>query len=185
MGYEQALEKAWAEFSGLAQKKQFSLRLLNDTYGIDPEARRILSESCNVPAKTHVSIILLHYLINKLKSKKSVETSGEWVDFNQLEGGEEYYPTFKKRTISHILKKYADRPDALLKITERFPAKAINKGDVGVVIYPFENVPIMITMWKADEEFAAEANILFDRSIPEILCTEDIVVLTEIITHSI
>ena len=35
----------------------------------------------------------------------------------------------------------------------------------------------MILIWRADEEFGPEANMLFDESIKRIFCTEDIVVL--------
>jgi len=38
-------------------------------------------------------------------------------------------------------------------------------------------------MSKADEEFGPDANILFDKNISGIFCTEDIVVLTELIVH--
>jgi len=34
-------------------------------------------------------------------------------------------------------------------------------------------------MQRGDEEFGPEANILFDKSITDIFCTEDIVVLSE------
>ncbi len=185
MGYEQALEKAWAEISGLAPEKQLSLKFLNDNYSINTEARSVLSESCNVPAKTYLSILLLHYLIRKFRPKGPVKPTGEWIDFNQLEGGEEYYPTFKKRTISHLLRKYGKAPEAILKVSERLPVKTADKGDVGIVVYPFVDVPILITMWKADDEFGPDANILFDRTIADVFCTEDIVVLTETIVHSL
>ena len=49
----------------------------------------------------------------------------------------------------------------------------------------FPEVPILVTIWKADEEFKAEANLLFDRSIRGIFCTEDIVVLAELVARAL
>jgi hypothetical protein len=40
-------------------------------------------------------------------------------------------------------------------------------------------------MWRPDEEFGPEANLLFDKSITGIFCTEDIVVLAGIIASEV
>ena len=185
MAYAQALEKAWDDVLNSAGERNFSVKLLSDVYDIDVNKKQILSESCNIPAKEHISIIILHYLIQKLKTGIVPAPGGEWIDFNQLEGGDGYYPAFKKRTIDRILKKYGKRPDGLLKAAGRFPASRVDIGDVGIVISTFENVPILITMSKGDEEFEPAANIVFDKTISQIMCTEDIIVLTEFIVHSL
>ena len=44
---------------------------------------------------------------------------------------------------------------------------------------------MLITIWKADDEFGPDANILFDKNITKIFCIEDTVVLTEIVAHTI
>lgn len=185
MAYAQALDNAWNELISLHGDARASVQLLADTYDIDDSDRTVLSLSCNVPAKDHVSIITLHYLIRKLRSQGLPPLTGEWVDFNQLEGGFAYYPTFKKRTIDHIARKYGSHPETLLKAAERLPAKEHRLGDASLIVYPFAEVPIVVAISKADDEFAADANILFDRNIPQVFCTEDIVVLTEITVHSL
>jgi hypothetical protein len=185
MGYQQALEKAWREVSGATDGKLFSVRLLSDNYDIDISARSVMSSSCNVPAKDYAAIILLHYLAQKLAFRTLPEPAGEWIDFNSLPGGEGYYPAFKKRTIDRVLAKYGKDPEELLGVISRMPAKTANFGDASVVIYPFAEVGIMIKISKGDEEFGPDANILFDRNISKIFCTEDVVVLTEMVVHQI
>ena len=64
-------------------------------YTIDLDKRTILSDSCNVPAKEYVAIILLHYLARKTLLKGLPPPTGEWIDFKELDGGEGYYPAFK------------------------------------------------------------------------------------------
>ncbi len=184
MGYQQALEKAWDAVSGLPHNDEtIAIRLLSDTYTIDPGNRSVLSDSCNVPAKEHVAILLLHYLRRKAESKILPHATGEWVDFNELEGGEGYYPAFKKRTIDHILKKYGANPEGIKDALGRMPGETADKGDVGIIIHPFKEISILVTMSKADDEFGPDANILFDKNISGIFCTEDIVVLTEMVVH--
>ena len=73
----------------------------------------------------------------------------------------------------------------MLSVLARLPGKKIEQGDVAIVINAFEDVPVLIEMWRADEEFGPEANMLFDRTISDIYCTEDIVVLAGIVAASL
>jgi len=183
MGYEAALSKAWVELGNITKDKNFSVHFLNDRYNIDLKNKKILSLSCNVVAKDYLTILLLHYLVQKLKGLSLV--AEEWISFQQLAGGEGYYPAFKKRVIEPIVKKYGSKPDAIYGLVGRFKAKKIQLADVSVVLEAFENVPILITLSKADEEFDPEANVLFDKSIKNIFCTEDIVVLAGFVAYRI
>lgn len=186
MSYQQALEKAWNALSEFPRRgEKFTVKLLSDTYTVNLESRMILSDSCNVPAKDYISIIILHYLARKLRPEPMPPLTGEWIDFKELEGGEGYYAAFKKRTIDRILKKYGANPSSLKAVTGRMPAETVDKEDAAIVIHPFPEVSILITMSEADEEFGPGANILFDRNISKIFCTEDTVVLTEMISHQL
>ena len=68
---------------------------------------------------------------------------------------------------------------------ERFKAKKVQLADAAIVIEIFQKVPLLITFWRADEEFGPECNVLFDTSISDIFCTEDVVVLSEFVAHNI
>lgn len=183
MGYDVALKKAWSQLQSLATEKIYSVKFLADEYTIDVKNQRILSLSCNAPAKEYYSILILHYLIKKTEGLPLI--SGNWISFKELDGGQGYFPAFKKRAIEPIIRKYGSNPDSILDIIERFPAKSVQFGDIGIVIEAFENVPLLITLYRGDEEFSPEANILFDRSISNILCTEDVVVLSGIVASLI
>ena len=183
MAYEVALSKAWLELKGLTQQNDYSVRFLADEYSVDLEEKIILSLSCNIPAKEFLSVLILHYLVQKIKGLPSI--TGEWISFRQLDGGHIYYPVFKKRVIAPINRKYSANPEALLGLIERFKARKVALSDIGIVLEAFDKVPVLIELWKADEEFGAEVNVLFDKSIINIFCTEDITVLAESIAHTV
>ena len=145
MEYGVALEKAWKDIAALTADKRVSVKFLADEYDIGLADKKILSLSCNTPAKDYLAIILLHYLIRRFQLGNLPKPTGKWVDFRKLDGGEAYYPTYKKRTIGVILRKYGSNPDAILEAAGRFN-------------------------WSKAQK---------------IFCTEDIVVLTEILTHSL
>ena len=183
MTYEVALSKAWSDLENLTENKNIQVRFLSDEYSVDVKNKRILSLACNVSAKAHVSILILHYLRQKFRGLPQV--SSEWISFKQLEGGEGYYSAFSKRVISPILRKYGSNPEPLLELIEHSKAKRAQIGDYSLVLDAFDDVPLLITLWKADDDFGPEANVLFDKSIKDIFCTEDIVILAEFVAHNI
>jgi len=183
MGYDAALSKAWSELDNLTKDKDISIRFLSDEYTVDLKNKRVLSLSCNAPCKDHISILILHYLKQKLKGLPSMH--GEWISFKQLEGGQGYYPAFEKRVISPIMRKYGSNPEAILEIIDRFKAKRVQPADISIVLDVFDGVPVLISLWRRDEEFGPEANILLDKSIKDIFCTEDIVILSELVARNI
>ena len=94
--------------------------------------------------------------------------TGEWLTFRELSGVEGYFEAFKKRAIEPIIRKYGHRLE-----------------DNVIEVLAFDGVPALVKVWKPDEEFGPDANIYFDRSIKEIFCIEDIVVLAGIIASSL
>jgi len=182
MGYQAAMDKAWAALKA-AGVGQASVRFFADEFRVDAGARTVTAPS-GKPAKDFLSILLLHYLE---KSRKGlVAPTGSWISFKELESGEQYYPAFRKRSIDLLLKKYGQDPSAMLSALGQVSgAKLAGEGDVSIIVDAFEKVPLELIMWRGDEEFPAEANILFDRSIGEIFCTEDVAVLAGFITKYI
>ena len=183
MGYDIALNKAWEDLAKLNAKNSLSVKFLADEYAVNPQDKKVISLSCNAPAKDFSAILILHYLIRKLDTLPKL--TNEWVTFKELSAVEGYYPAFRQRAIAPIIRKYGSHPDGLLSVLDRLPAKRVNQGDIGVVLEAFAGVPALITFWRPDEEFGPEANILFDKSVSQIFCTEDIVVLAGLIAANI
>jgi len=175
--YDAAINKAWEALDEFHPEKAFTLKFFSDEYCVDSRDKSVLSLSGKVKAKDFTAILILHYLISKLKGLPRL--TGEWVSFKELSGVEGYASAFRKRAIEPIIKKYGTNPQSLLAVLERLPAKKINYADSGVIVEVFEGVPLLVTLWHGDEEFGPEANILFDQSISQIFCTEDIAVLAQ------
>jgi hypothetical protein len=159
MSYDVAIDKAWTELEKMHPPAQFTVRFLDDEYSVDVPAKKILSLSCNVPAKDFTVIIILHYLAKSFKGLPV--PAGEWLTFREFSGIEGYYDAFKRRCIDPIIRR----------------GVSAKSDDASRVLYAFDGVPVLIKFWKADAEFGPDANIFFDKSITQIFCTEDIVVL--------
>jgi hypothetical protein len=158
-----------------------TVRFLGDEYSVDTGGRKILSLACNVPAKDFYAILLLHYLAARFNGLPTL--AGEWVDFKEIARVEGYEGAFRGRCIEPIIRKYGSCVKHLLHVIEKLPGKVVQQADAAVVIQAFEGVPVLVTLWGADDEFSPDANMLFDRSITSIFCVEDVVVLGQILAH--
>jgi len=183
MSYELALKKAWEDLVNQNLPKNLSVKFMGDEYSLDISSRRIFSVSCNTPAKDFLSILILHYLARKLKGLP--RQSGRWLTFREFSGIEGYYGAYHQRAIEPLIRKYGKNPDALKDVLSRLPGRLSQGGDVSIIIEAFENVPLLIKLWKADAEFGPDANIYFDASIKDIFCIEDIIVLAQMISSQL
>ncbi len=135
---------------------------------ISPEDRKE-----NVPVKDQ--ILILHYLTKAT----GAPFTHKLITYGQIEGGKFYVPAFIKRNIDPLLKCFGHSPELLLEVAQRMGGTKAPYGDVSVSIDPFPRVRIFFILWKGDDEFPPNGNILFDGNISHYLTSEDVCVLTE------
>jgi hypothetical protein len=123
-------------------------------------------------------ILILHYLTQAT----GAPFTNKLITYGQIEGGKFYCPVFVKRNLEPILNCFGDRPELLVDVAQKFGGKKSNYGDVSVSIDAFPMARIFIIIWKGDEEVPHGGNILFDGNIRHYLASEDVCVLTEILT---
>jgi len=178
MGYETALKKAWDAVQDAGVNEQY-LKFLNDEYEIDYTEKNIISMSCNAPAKDFYKLLLLHYIANENKVLRL--RRDEWISFKDMDGGEAYFPAFKKRAIDPILRKYGDNPSGIFERAGFLNAEKIDTGTAGISINAFPKIKAAVTLWAKDDEFPAGCSMLFNPEIKDIFPTEDAAVLGGII----
>ncbi len=115
-------------------------------------------------------ILILHYLLQA----KGTPLSNEMIGYKHLAGGAVYFPTFSKRAIKPIVDSFGKEPARLLEVAAAIGGREAAHGDVAVTIDAFCRVPITFVLWRGDEEFPADGNILFDSTVADYLTTDDI-----------
>jgi hypothetical protein len=122
-------------------------------------------------------ILILHYFTQA----KGTPPTGKLITYKELKEGINYYPTFFKRAIEPIVSNFSDNPARLLDVSGRLGGRQTDYGDTAVTIDAFPRVPLTIVLWRGDQEFAPDGNIMFDSTIPDYLPTEDITILCEVV----
>jgi len=120
-------------------------------------------------------ILILHYLI----TAKGTPATGKLIGFKQVPGGLFEYASFSREVLSPLLKHFGKEPERLVEAAANLGGAKVGYGDVAVSIKAFPNVPVVIVLWRGDDEFAPNANILFGSTVADYLPTEDMSVLCE------
>ncbi len=175
---EQQCLKSGARYQVIDSQKIIILEYLNQSYQIvfpDIDISLIDSEE-EVPIRD--KILILHYFTQA----KGTPITNKVIAFRELPEGVNYFPTFSKRAIKPLLDHFGREPERLIGAAEKLGGHKVDYGDVAVTINAFSYVPITLVLWRGDEEFNPEGNILFDSTISDYLPTEDINILCETIS---
>jgi len=120
-------------------------------------------------------------IIHHLNRSNGLPLSRQWVTFRQVPGGSSYYPAYGERALNPLVKTFGSNPKFLIDAARPFGGWEVKQGDAAVTIFAFPHVPITFILWKVDEAFPPEANVLFDSTITENLSTEDVEVLCQMV----
>ena len=101
--------------------------------------------------------------------------SGNLVAFRQVKRVYPFEAAYRRTIISRLQELFAGKAEELRKACEVLGGTLLPQGDVGYVlpVFPFLNIAVLF--WDKDEEFEAQANMLFDSEITEFMHEENVV----------
>ena len=193
--HQDALELAWAEVvrldvSTLAKDMGANegkadgvlrLKLLGDPIAVDVRTKTIKHCRDSSDVSRYLQVLVLHYLAGVGRS----QLTERLISFRELEGGAMYYPAFKTRAITPLVKEFGYKPELLRSVAQSIGGEPLTIGSVGFRFWFFEKLPVSVTLWLGDIEVSASANILFDASAPKMLSTEDLTVVGGVLSRTL
>lgn len=101
--------------------------------------------------------------------------SGNLVAFRQVKRVYPFEDAYRRTIISRLQELFSGKTEELRKACEVLGGTLLPQGDVGYVlpVFPFLNIAVLF--WDKDEEFEAQANMLFDSEITEFMHEENVV----------
>jgi len=124
-------------------------------------------------------VLILHYLM----AAETPDLSGQWVSYREIPGASFYFGAFVKRAVDPLKKVFGQNISGFARAAEKLQARKIENGDAGFEFRMFPAVPLQLILWEGDDEFPAEANILFDETIGRILSPEDVAWLAGMVVY--
>jgi len=178
-----------AGFSGAVANKGkesemiLSLSFLNRRIDVTWGDFRMRFKATDEEVPIQQQILLLHYLHGAWASG-GVAPSEEWISFHEVPDGRFYIDAFQRRAKVPLLQAFGSKPERLLKVAaEIYGAVPFDQGDFSVLVRALPLVPVALVLWKGDEEFPSDGNILFDRTIRRLLSAEDIAWLAGMVVY--
>ena len=120
-------------------------------------------------------ILILHYLC----AADGFPLQDSQVNFKQLRTAAPYFPLFEKRCIQPFVRLYQKDKETLAERLRLLGGASAPFGDFAVRLNVLPRIPVVFLVWRGDDEFPAQGNILFDASIEHYLSGEDIVVMCQ------
>jgi hypothetical protein len=124
-------------------------------------------------------ILILHYML----ADSSRSLTGQWISYREIPGASFYFSAFMKRAIDPLKNVFGQNLAGFSNAASQLKGKPIDPGDAGFEFDILPKVPLQLILYAGDEEFPAEANILFDKTIGEILSPEDIAWLAGMVVY--
>ena len=151
----------------------FSLTLVGTEYDINhPDFSMVEKTSGTILRNPYEEILIIHYLTEGVFEQATEKT----IDYRGFRGGNLYYSNFKQRSIDRIARMFGSRPESLIEAVNRIPRLRkiqISGCDAGVRIEFIQNLWVTVMVWAGDEEFPANAQVLFSDNFPKAFTAED------------
>ena len=113
-------------------------------------------------------------------SKPEARLSGSWVPFSELRDASVFTSAFRRGNMEPFAAAFSGRAAALVRGCEKLGGTRLAMSDVGYELKAFDCIPVWFLFWDGDEEFPAQANILFDSSAVDFIHVESTVTIASV-----
>ena len=101
--------------------------------------------------------------------------SGKLVPFRSVKRVYPFEAAYMKSIIHPFEQMFTGRTEGLQRALDALSARPIPQGDAGGELEIFPGLRLAVTFWDADDEFPAQANMLFDSNITDFMHEENVV----------
>ncbi len=157
-----------------AQKGCYTLSVWGEAYDIFPETAAII---CRDDPAGKVSTFLGLFVVHYLLTCKEIPVRKEWISVKDMTGGETFFRGPHKIPADLIETKFGNDLKEFRDVAVQMNGTALDMADAAYAFRIAPRIPVAVLFWRGDDEFPAEAKMLFDRSIGDHLALDIIFAL--------
>lgn len=142
--------------------KAYTISLWEDQYRVFPLDGKIerITAAITEP-HGYFSIFILNYLLHS----KDVPCRLQWISVADIPGGATFFRGPHEIPTKLIIDKYPDGGEGLASACQKLGGTPLAMADMAFSFTITPRIPVAFLFWRGDDDFAAEARILFDRAI--------------------
>lgn len=110
-------------------------------------------------------------------SRPGAKASGDWIPLREIRRAAPFEQAFLQNTLHPFAKVCSGHAEDLLHAGLSLGFRILPRGDVGLEADVFDCMKLRLHFWDADEEFPAQANILFDSHADRFLHEETVIMM--------
>ncbi|MDZ7698914.1 MAG: DUF3786 domain-containing protein [Deltaproteobacteria bacterium] len=147
----------------------YTLAIWDADYGVYPGASRIVHlKNDTEVTDTFLSLFIVHYLL----TSQERPITKEWISVKDIPGGATFFRGPHAIPGYLIEKRYGDDIDEFCEACEQLSGTPMDMADKAYSFKIAPRIPVAVLLWKGDDEFPAEAKLLFDKSIGDHLALD-------------
>ncbi len=151
------------------EKKCYKIFAWGDEYIIYPEEYKIDLISNNPePPHKYFNVFIINYLLQS----KDIKTYNEWISENDIPGGINFFSGPHEIPAYLITEKFGDDVDRFKKQCENLDGILLDMADAAYIFRITPRIKVAVLYWRGDEDFPAEAKLLYDKSITKQLASD-------------
>jgi hypothetical protein len=160
----------------------FRLTLWGQDYEVFPDESRIarVGKTALDPENYHFLFIIC-YLLNA----KDLQVKNQWISEKDIPGGPTFFRGPHEVPTRLIVNRYGNDLLGFKKGCERLKGVSIDLGDGAFSFHITPRIPVAVVYWIGDEDFPAEAKVLFDKTIIDHLALDIIFALAVLVCNRI
>jgi hypothetical protein len=108
-----------------------------------------------------------------------------WVGFRELPNGLFYAQAFQGYTGAVLVRDLNGDVAALKRASEKLQGAVLALGEVGYVFQVLPRVKLAVSMWSGDDEFPAQAQVLFQETASHYLITDGLAIVGSLLIGQI
>lgn len=169
MDHEELIRKFHLE----ADEQALYLTYFSHRMRIDRKSGRVTM--CEQPDRelTFNTVITIYNLF--YYAVEDPKESGKLVPFREVKRVYPFEAAYRNTILSEFQKTFSGHVEELIAACEKLNGEKMRQGDAGYILPVFPYFKIAVLFWDGDEEFDAQANMLFDSNITDFLHEEDVV----------
>ena len=146
-------------------RKGYLLSILNQKYLILPGEKRMLcmrGDLCEEESlRDYFFLMVLLYLLNGQEE----DPTHTWISEKEIKGGTTFFRGPHALRTEGLKETFGKDPEGFLRAGKRLGGEELLFGDKALAVTVFPRVPLAYLLWKENEEFPAQVNVLFDSTI--------------------
>ncbi|EMS77885.1 DUF3786 domain-containing protein [Desulfotignum phosphitoxidans] len=149
----------------------YGLTVWGREYAVDPRQGRIFCVNPDPypePLHPYFDLFAVHYLL----SATEVPPAGQWISEKDIPGGSTFFRGPHAVPTHGIASRFDEDIQGFTRRCEQYGGTRLALADAAFSFFITPRVPVAVLFWQGDEEFPAEAKLLFDKTIARHLASD-------------